>query len=59
VEGGSTISQQLVKISYLDPERTFRRKVHEAMLTWELPKFDKIPTERGRSAWRDPVRSIS
>lgn len=36
VEGGSTISQQLIKISYLEPERTFRRKFQEALLTMQL-----------------------
>ena len=32
VEGGSTINQQLVKILHLERERTFRRKVREAVL---------------------------
>lgn len=36
VEGGSTLTQQLVKISYLEPERTFSRKLHEALLTRQL-----------------------
>jgi 1A family penicillin-binding protein len=31
-EGGSTITQQLVRMTYLSPERTLRRKVQEAML---------------------------
>src|SRR5262249_6780105 len=30
-EGGSTITQQLVRMTYLSPERTFKRKVQEAM----------------------------
>jgi hypothetical protein len=34
--GGSTISQQLVKNVYLGPERTFARKLQEAILTWRL-----------------------
>jgi penicillin-binding protein 1A len=33
VEGGSTITQQLVKIRYLDRQRTFRRKLQEAALS--------------------------
>jgi 1A family penicillin-binding protein len=32
VEGGSTITQQLVKILYLEPERTLSRKLQEAVL---------------------------
>ncbi|UWQ43421.1 PBP1A family penicillin-binding protein [Leisingera aquaemixtae] len=36
VQGGSTITQQLVKISYLEPDRTYRRKLHEALLTRQL-----------------------
>jgi hypothetical protein len=34
--GGSTISQQLVKNVYLGPERTFARKLEEAILTWRV-----------------------
>lgn len=32
LEGGSTITQQLVKRTLLDPERSLRRKLHEAVL---------------------------
>ena len=38
VEGGSTITQQLVKISYLTPERTYIRKIHEALLAWQMER---------------------
>jgi penicillin-binding protein 1A len=31
-EGGSTITQQLARLMFLTPERTFRRKVQEALL---------------------------
>jgi penicillin-binding protein 1A len=32
-EGGSTITQQLARMTYLSPERAIRRKVQEAILT--------------------------
>ena len=35
-QGGSTITQQLVKNTYLTPEKTFRRKYAEAMLSLAL-----------------------
>jgi len=38
VEGGSTITQQFVKITYLEPERSFRRKLHEAILAYQLER---------------------
>jgi 1A family penicillin-binding protein len=41
-EGGSTITQQLVRMTYLSQERTIKRKVQEAILTYwiehQLPK---------------------
>ncbi len=44
VQGGSTITQQYIKIYYLDSERTLSRKVRELMLAIkmgrELPKED-------------------
>lgn len=41
-QGGSTITQQLVKILFTDGERTFTRKIREALLAYELEsKADK------------------
>lgn len=36
VQGASTISQQLIKLSHLSSEKTLNRKLEEAMLTLEL-----------------------
>ncbi len=36
--GGSTISQQLIRSSFLTRERTFRRKIREVILTLELER---------------------
>ena len=42
VQGGSTISQQLAKMAFLTPERSFLRKVKEALYTlWIEARFDK------------------
>ena len=41
-EGGSTITQQLARMTYLSPERTIRRKVQEAILAlWMERKLGK------------------
>jgi penicillin-binding protein 1A len=48
VEGGSTITQQLVKRLYLEDVETFRRKIDEAALAWQLEdrlSKDEILTE--------------
>ena len=36
VQGGSTITQQLVKNAYTEQERTISRKLKEAALAWQL-----------------------
>ena len=36
VEGGSTLTMQLVRTLYISKERTFKRKLHEAKLAEEL-----------------------
>jgi penicillin-binding protein 1A len=42
VEGGSTITQQLAKLAFLAPERTFARKLREAVLAlWLEARLDK------------------
>ncbi|AEI14790.1 penicillin-binding protein, 1A family [Flexistipes sinusarabici DSM 4947] len=45
VEGGSTLTQQLVKVIYLTPERKLKRKVKEAILAYKIDNYltkDKI-----------------
>ncbi len=42
IEGGSTITQQLVKNALLSPERTFKRKIKEVLLSlWVERRFSK------------------
>lgn len=38
VEGGSTITQQLAKVLFLNPRRTFRRKFKEALLALRIER---------------------
>ena len=38
IQGGSTVTQQLVKNFFLTPERTFRRKAQEALLAFVLER---------------------
>ena len=44
VEGGSTITQQLVKILYVGSADTLRRKIDEAALAWQLE--DRMSKDR-------------
>src|SRR5665648_582544 len=48
VQGGSTITEQYVKSAYVGSERTYTRKLREAVLAWQLEdrwSKDKILTE--------------
>ncbi len=48
VQGGSTITSQLIKNAYLDTEQTYTRKLREAVLSWQLEDTwskDRILTE--------------
>ncbi|WP_024588679.1 PBP1A family penicillin-binding protein [Aliihoeflea sp. 2WW] len=38
VQGGSTITQQLIKISYLERDRTYRRKIQELVIAFWLER---------------------
>ncbi|MBB3710582.1 1A family penicillin-binding protein [Limimaricola variabilis] len=64
VEGGSTITQQLVKVLYLDPDRTYKRKLQEMVLALGLERQlgkDRImelylnSTYLGSGAWGMPA----
>jgi membrane peptidoglycan carboxypeptidase len=48
VQGGSTITEQFVKNAYVGDERTYTRKLREAVLAWQLEdrwSKDQILTE--------------
>lgn len=38
-QGASTITQQLVKLSFLKPEKTFKRKIQEAILAFQVEHY--------------------
>ena len=38
IEGGSSITQQLAKVFFLNPEKSFSRKIKEALLALEIEK---------------------
>ncbi|MEW6333194.1 MAG: PBP1A family penicillin-binding protein [Thermodesulfobacteriota bacterium] len=39
VQGGSTITQQVAKVLYLSPERSYIRKIKEAILAYKIDKY--------------------
>ena len=39
VEGGSTLTQQLVKVIYLNPEKKLKRKIKEAILAYRIDNY--------------------
>jgi len=39
VQGGSTITQQVAKVLYLSPERSYMRKLKEALLAYKIDKY--------------------
>ena len=64
VQGGSTITMQLVRNLYISSERTYQRKIREAKLAeeienehskqWILDKYlNTVPVRHGRRAVRD------
>ncbi len=48
IQGGSTITEQYIKNAYVGSDRTYKRKIREAVLAWQLEdkwSKDKILTE--------------
>ena len=53
VQGGSTITEQYVKNAYVGPERTYKRKLNEAVLAWQLE--DKWTKDKILTAYLNTV----
>ena len=53
VQGGSTITEQYVKNAYVGDERTYTRKLREAVLAWQLE--DRWSKDRILSAYLNTV----
>ena len=53
LQGGSTITEQYIKNVYLDGDATITRKVHEAILAWQLE--DKWSKDRILTAYLNTV----
>jgi penicillin-binding protein 1A len=53
VQGGSTITEQYVKNAYLDGDQSLTRKMHEAILAWELE--DRWSKDRILTAYLNTV----
>src|SRR3954447_23567670 len=53
VEGGSTITQQFVKNTYLHDQRSIGRKLREAALAWQLEQ--KWPKDRILTAYLNTI----
>ena len=53
VQGGSTITEQYVKNAYVGDERTYTRKIREAVLAWQLE--DKWGKDRILTAYLNTV----
>ena len=53
VQGGSTITEQFVKNAYVGDERTYTRKIREAVLAWQLE--DRWSKDRILTAYLNTV----
>jgi hypothetical protein len=64
IEGGSTITQQLARLTYLSTERTLRRKVQEIMtprpsaISARRPAISMLPSRRCWPGWSALPRSL-